>query len=189
MQNKAKILVYGMAALMSAIVLVPTQANAVFRDLFSIFEPIFEVKAETVEMLDTPTFPVAGNREPLRTLTVIATAYSSDPVQTDDTPCTPAMWTFDLCEAYLKDGLEDTVAANFLPLGTKVVFPEFYGDKVFTVRDRMNSRYNYDNIGYYRIDFYKVEATPEGTIDNVASKQEAIEFGVKRGLAMEVIGV
>lgn len=133
-------------------------------------------------------FPVAGDRAPIRTLNVFATAYSSDPYQTDDTPCLPAM-NFDLCEHYLVYGLEDTIAANFLPLGTKVRFPELYGDKVFTVRDRMNSRYNVNRIGYYRIDFYKIEADESGQVDKRASKQEAIQFGFKRDIQMEVIGV
>ena len=133
-------------------------------------------------------FPVAGDRDPIRTLNVFATAYSSDPYQTDSTPCIPAM-NFDLCEHYLVYRLEDTIAANFLPLGTKVRFPELYGDKVFTVRDRMNSRYNVASIGYYRIDFYKVEANEQGQIDNKSSKQEAIQFGFKRNVKMEVIGV
>lgn len=147
-------------------------------------------KTETVtgKVAGQTGFPVAGERAPLRTLQVFATAYSSDPYQTDSTPCIPAM-SFDLCEHYLASGLEDTIAANFLPLGTKVRFPELYGDKIFTVRDRMNSRYNYDRIGYYRIDFYKIESNGNGGIDASASKQEAIEFGFKRDIKMEVIGV
>lgn len=138
---------------------------------------------------DWPDFPVAADRPPIRTLTVIATAYSSDPNQTDDSPCIPAMWQFDLCEAYLDHGIEDTIAANFLKLGSKVRFPELYGDKVFTVRDRMNSRYNYEKIGYYRIDFYKAAVDEQGNMDNKNAKQKAIEFGVKRNLTMEILGV
>ena len=34
------------------------------------------------------------------------------------------------------------VAANFLPLGTRVRIPELYGDRIFTVQDRMNARYD-----------------------------------------------
>ena len=120
-------------------------------------------------------------------MTVIATSYSSDPNQTDDTPCLPAMWKYDLCEQFLKHGEENTIAANFLPLGTQVRFPEMYGNKIFTVRDRMNSRYNYDRLGYYRIDFYKAELGDNGDIDVKASKQEARQFGIKRGLKMEIL--
>jgi 3D (Asp-Asp-Asp) domain-containing protein len=64
------------------------------------------------------------------------TAYNSDPRQTDDTPCITANG-FDVC----KHGIEDTVAANFLKFGTKVMIPELFGDRVFVVRDRMNKRY------------------------------------------------
>jgi hypothetical protein len=145
-------------------------------------------EAKTVSE-ERATFPVAAERTPIRTLNVFATAYSSDPNQTDDTPCIPAMGSFDLCEAYLEHGMEDTIAANFLRLGTKVRFPELYGDKIFTVRDRMNSRYNYDRLGYYRIDFYKAEADAKGSMDNKASKREAIEFGFKKNIKMEVLGV
>lgn len=64
------------------------------------------------------------------------TGYNSDPWQTDDTPCIAANG-FDVC----KHGIEDTVAANFLKFGTKIRIPEMFGDRVFTVRDRMNRRY------------------------------------------------
>ncbi len=177
---------YGILAFLSLMLLVPQTANAGFKDFVLSF---LGNGAEEVEaaLPDALSFPVAADQEAVRTLTVVATAYSSDPNQTDDTPCAPAMWRYDLCQNYLDYGVEDTIAANFLPLGTMVRFPELYEDKVFVVRDRMNARYNYSQIGYYRIDFYKVEAGLEGTIDNVASKQEAVQFGVKRGLAMEVL--
>ena len=60
------------------------------------------------------------------------TAYSSTPDQTDDTPFTMASGK------HVYDG---AIAANFLPLGTKVRIPEIFGDKVFTVEDRMNKRF------------------------------------------------
>lgn len=181
-----------LAVLSASILLVPAEANAGFKeDLLSLANRILpfteDIAMAAGSPTETPAFPEADNREPLRTLTVIATAYSSDPYQTDDTPCHGAMWTYDLCEAYTKYGLEDTIAANFLPLGTLVRFPDLYGDKIFVVRDRMNAKYNYETLGYYRIDFYKAAATPEGTYDNDAARAEAIEFGIKRGLKMEII--
>lgn len=185
--------VVAVLALFSTVLsLVPSTANAGFKDMLlslSLPGPFGqEVQAEEVaETVVEATFPVAEDRPPVRTLTVIATAYSSDPNQTDSTPCSPAMWKYDLCEQYLVYGQENTIAANFLPLGTKVKFPELYGDKVFVVRDRMNSRYNYEKIGYYRIDFYKAAATEEGTMDNPTAKKKAIDFGIKRGLKMEVL--
>lgn len=133
------------------------------------------------------TFPISGEREALRTLNVFATAYSSDPWQTDSTPCLPAMASFDLCENYKKTGVEDTIAANFLPLGTKVRFPDLYGNRIFTVRDRMNKRYNYSNIGYYRLDFYMAALDEDGEIDNDVARQKARDFGFKRNIKMEIL--
>lgn len=116
------------------------------------------------------TFPKSETREEIRTYRVVATAYSSEVAQTDSTPCIPSKSSFNLCDYYKKYGVADTIAANFLPLGAKVRFPELYGDKVFTVRDRMNKRYN----GTTRVDFWKAET------------KKAENFGVK-GLEMEVI--
>lgn len=64
---------------------------------------------------------------------VWVTAYSSRPQETDDTPFITASGT------YVRDGV---AAANFLPIGTKFRIPEVFGDKIFTVEDRMNPRYN-----------------------------------------------
>jgi 3D (Asp-Asp-Asp) domain-containing protein len=68
-----------------------------------------------------------------QTLDVWVTAYSSRPEETDDTPFITASGT------YVREGV---AAANFLPIGTKFRVPDVFGDKVFTVEDRMNSRYN-----------------------------------------------
>jgi len=59
---------------------------------------------------------------------VTITAYSSTPDQTDSTPFITASGT------NVHDGI---VACNFLRFGTKVRFPELYGDKIFVVEDRM----------------------------------------------------
>ncbi len=59
------------------------------------------------------------------------TAYSSTPDQTDDTPFITASGT------RVRDGI---VATNLLPFGTKIQIPELFGDKVFTVEDRMHER-------------------------------------------------
>ncbi len=90
---------------------------------------------------ETRTFgelPEAEIARPRYTYTVPLTAYNSEPGQTDDTPCITASG-YDLCEA----NEENIVAANFLPLGTKVRIPELFGDRVFTVEDRMNARYTF----------------------------------------------
>lgn len=108
------------------------------------------------------SFPVAENREPLQTIWVVATAYSSEIAQTDDTPCIPADG-YDLCAHYEEYGEGNTIAANFLSLGAQVRIPELYGEKVFVVHDRMNKRY-----GAGRIDIW------------MPTREEAVAFGVKR---------
>jgi len=88
-----------------------------------------------------------------RTINVIITAYSSTPEETDSTPFITAANTV------VKDGL---IANNLLPFGTKIRIPELYGDKVFTVEDRMSSKK-----GYYHFDIW------------FSSTKEAKEFGAK----------
>lgn len=130
-------------------------------------ETYFLVRGTDVEAAEPVAFPETKDRTPRKTITVVATAYSSDPAQTDNTPCIPASG-YDLCKHFEKYGSGDTIAANFLPLGTVVRFPGKYGDKVFIVRDRMNARY-----GQGRIDIW------------MASKEEAKQWGVKK-IEMEI---
>ncbi len=82
--------------------------------------------------------PAAADAEPKQVFTIPITAYTSDVAQTDSTPCIAARG-FDLCE----HNEEDVIAANFLPMGAQIRIPELYGDRVFTVVDRMNARYRY----------------------------------------------
>ncbi len=63
----------------------------------------------------------------------VVTAYSSRISETDSTPFITAAGT------KVRSGV---VAANWLPLGTKIKIPEVFGDKVFTVEDRMHKRNN-----------------------------------------------
>lgn len=84
------------------------------------------------------------------------TAYNSEPGQTDDSPCITANG-YNLC----KNGKEDSIAANFLPFGTKVRIPELFGDRVFVVRDRMHHRFT------KRVDVW------------MAKRDKAIKFGIK----------
>ncbi|MFB6181316.1 MAG: hypothetical protein ABEJ24_00250 [Candidatus Magasanikbacteria bacterium] len=127
-------------------------------------------KKNEIHNFNGNNLPKSKQKDPIRSYWVVATAYSSEVGQTDDSPCIPSKADFNLCEHYKKHKIEDTIAANFLPLGAKVKFPELYGDKVFTVRDRMNERYN----GTARIDFWKSHTS------------EAENFGVK-SVKMEII--
>ena len=64
---------------------------------------------------------------------VTVTAYSSREGETDSTPYTTAAGTT------VRTGV---VAANWLPLGTQVRIPEYFGDQVFTVEDRMARKHD-----------------------------------------------
>lgn len=151
-----------------------TPAQAVNMETKRIVLSSFPLQLETLaeEVVEEPTpFPVIEDRAPLKTVIVAATAYNSLAGQTDSTPCIPAMPKFDLCKFYEENGFGNSIAANFLPLGTQVKFPDLYGDKIFVVRDRMNARY-----GYGRVDIW------------MHAKADAKAFGVKRGLKMEIYG-
>ncbi len=100
--------------------------------------------------------------EPKRVLTVPVTAYNSLPGQTDSTPCITANG-FNLC----KNDTQNVIAANFLKFGTKVRFPDFDPDTIYTVQDRMNARYT------YRADIW------------MKSYADARQFGIKN-LKMEI---
>lgn len=88
---------------------------------------------------------------------VIVTAYSSTVDQCDSSPFITASNT------HVHDG---TIACNFLPFGTKVIFPNQFGNKVFTVEDRMR-------------DSWKIDIWFE-------TRQEALQFG-KRTLEAVVV--
>jgi len=97
--------------------------------------------------------PVNPESQVVRKMKVVATAYSSTVWETDEDPYTTASGS------KVRDGI---IANNLLPFGTKVKMPEIYGDKVFVVTDRMNSRKG-DN----QIDIW------------FSSHEEAKKFGAK----------
>jgi len=97
----------------------------------------------------------------VKTIKVVITAYSSDPKQTDDTPFITASGK------YVRDGI---IANNGLPFGTKVRIPKLYGDKIFTVEDRMNKRK-----GKYHVDIW------------FATYSQAKNFGAKYDVNIEVL--
>lgn len=123
------------------------------------------VAAEPVEVLfksgtsnDLITLAYLAQQEIkiVKKMKVVTTAYSSDPAQTDDTPCITADG-YDVCAT----NEENVVAANFLKFGTNVRIPSLYGNKIFVVHDRMNAKYN------NRMDFWKKDT------------QTARNYGVK----------
>jgi 3D (Asp-Asp-Asp) domain-containing protein len=94
-------------------------------------------------------------QKPDRVMDAVITAYTSTPGQTDDSPFIAASGK------RVHDGM---IAANGLPFGTQIKIPALYGDKIFLVEDRMNSRY-----GLGRMDIW---------LDT--TRAEAMKFGVKR---------
>jgi 3D (Asp-Asp-Asp) domain-containing protein len=76
----------------------------------------------------TPTTETA-----VKVTKAVVTGYSSRPEETDETPFITAAGT------KVRPGV---VAANWLPLGTKIKIPEIFGNQIFVVEDRMNERFN-----------------------------------------------
>ncbi len=74
----------------------------------------------------------SDERQVKRTMTVELTGYSSTVDQTNSEPFITASGH------RVRDGI---VAANHLDFGTEIRIPEYFGDKVFVVKDRMNTRY------------------------------------------------
>jgi len=103
----------------------------------------------TNEMVTTNSLPLNSDLAIAKTAFYEVTAYTSEVGQCDGDPCHTAMG-FNLCT----NNTEDTIAANFLPFGAKVRMPELFGDRVFIVRDRMNSRYT-DRIDVWFKDSHK----------------------------------
>lgn len=99
--------------------------------------------------------PLYSGERPDKVMKAVITAYTSTVDQCDDDPFIAASGK------RVYDGM---IAANGLPFGTKIKIPSLYGDKVFTVHDRMNARY-----GYGRMDIW-MDTT----------RAEARKFGVKR---------
>ena len=116
---------------------------------------VMEVNAQKIAD-EIPVATTTPQYKVIRTSTHVMTAYNSEVGQTDDSPCITANG-FNVC----KHGIEDTVAANFLKMGTKVRMPDLYGDRIFIVRDRMNKKHP------NRVDIW------------MKDRPSAIKFGVK----------
>ncbi|HVO28630.1 MAG TPA: hypothetical protein VMT81_01455 [Candidatus Paceibacterota bacterium] len=79
----------------------------------------------------TPAFAGDPTSTVSQVLYMRVTAYASVPDETDDTPFITANGT------RVHDGI---VASNILPFGTQIQIPAIFGDKIFTVEDRMSTR-------------------------------------------------
>jgi len=117
-------------------------------------------KERTVaKLLDSSSLSVRSTLASGSVVRVLATAYSSTCDQTDASPFITA--------SGMRVG-PGIMAANFLPLGTKVRI----GNNIYTVWDRMNSRYD----GKYIVDIW------------MPTREQAIVFGA-RVLEMEVVEI
>lgn len=83
------------------------------------------------------TLPVVPSVKAKRTIRVVATAYTSSRDETDASPDITASGQ------RTRDGI---IAVNGLKFGTRVRFPDQYGDKIFVVQDRMSSRYGSNHV-------------------------------------------
>lgn len=113
-----------------------------------------DIKAKTVSEK-----PQKSSSEVKYTKVVEMTAYTSSVEECDDTPFITADGS------HTRWGI---VASNFLPFGTKIRIPDYFGDQVFEVHDRMNKRFS------NRVDVW------------MQTKSEAFQFG-KRTLRIEVL--
>lgn len=114
-------------------------------------EPILEIP----EVLPAPRLPIKVHATTL-------TFYNPEARQTDSSPRVTASGM---------DVFDGLVATNIYPFGTKLRFPDLFGDKVFEVQDRMNPRYA------NRMDIF------------LESKQEAKRLGIKRNIKVEVLEI
>ena len=141
--------------LISGVVLGGIVAEDVLRppDIF----PVFSETKELAVFQGNTLLPIATPATPFKTtkkIRMVITAYSSTVWQTDSDPFITASGN------KVREGI---VANNLLSFGTKIRLPELYGDRVFTVQDRMHRRK-----GYYHLDIW------------FPSYTEAVNFGAKR---------
>lgn len=128
------ITVLSLLALINIIFPQPAMAHANGTTVQALAEAVCLTGSDTVITVSSsdgrlPDVPVRPSK---RTVWLTVTAYSSTVDQTDADPFTTASG------AHVRDGI---IAHNLLPFGTEVRFPDYYGDKIFVVEDRMNARY------------------------------------------------
>ncbi len=118
--------------------------------------------AESINPGPLPSLPTVPDKPIMvkKTMTVRASAYTSSRAETDSDPFTTASGQ------KVRDGI---IAANGLPFGTKVRLPRDYGNKIFTVTDRMNAKW-----GNQRIDIWMTD------------RHQALDWGV-RTVTMEIV--
>ncbi len=111
-------------------------ANGSFDSLYASVLDNFQPSDEPV-LLGNAVVPAAApagavHKVTYKTYTVTVSGYNSEVAQTDDSPFITASGT------HVRDGV---VASNMFKFGTVIKIPSLYGNKIFVVEDRMNSRY------------------------------------------------
>ncbi|MCH7493029.1 3D domain-containing protein [Patescibacteria group bacterium] len=159
---KARRIIIAVTAILIWQVSFPQQVTAVEQNINDDHFPV----APEIQLIDTSyeTFRLPINEdepqpEEIKTVHLNVTAYSSTPDQTSGDPFITASGT------KVHNG---TIAANFLPIGTKVRFPDHFGTKIFVVEDRMSQRY------WEKADIW------------METREEAIQWGVQY-IRMEII--
>ncbi len=153
-----EIVTLGVLVLVAGYFVLPTAARATANAFAVDRATALEVAAMENATRPFGSLPQSDLRNPSYVMRVTATAYNSLPEQTDDTPFITASGS------HVRPGV---IAANFLPMGTMVKIPDYFGDQIFVVEDRMNPRYD------RRIDIW------------MEHQHDARQFGV-RTVAIEV---
>lgn len=113
-------------------VAVPAQAAYAAQKAVNIKTNNLVIEAMQNQTSNHGKLPESGFARPDKVIVMEVSAYNSLPEQTDSTPFITASNT------QTRWGV---VATNQLPFGTKIKIPSVYGDQIFVVEDRMNTRY------------------------------------------------
>jgi len=111
-------------------------------------------------LINVEPFTIPERAPTLKTYKMDVTAYTSTLEECDSDPFVTADGSL------VADGI---VATNILPFGTKIRIPKYFGERIFTVHDRMNARYS------ARTDIW------------MSSKTDMRNWGLKRNVDIEVV--
>lgn len=132
----------------------------IFIILFLANYTISPSEAEIIPIVEKDSFLVA-NYQVKAIIEAIITGYSSSHDETDSDPWITAYNTI------ARDGI---AASNAIAYGTKIRIPKIFGDKIFIIEDKMNSRFDGNNIDIW-----------------FPSKEKAKEFGIYRDVLVEIL--
>lgn len=140
----------------------PLLSLALFTNAFSPSIASINPVVESYAFLDIKDIKTNRQDEPKikKIMFLNITGYSSSFDETDDTPWTTAYNTI------VRDGI---AASNILPFGAKIRIPQLFGNKIFTIEDKMNQRFN------EHIDIW------------FPTKEEALNFGIYYNVLVEIL--